>query len=520
MPVVIHGPSINYLWYLWKILPLFVVLLIEAACSNPGNAVTGKVGDPTASGTQSETSATTALDGTTNRIVVAFNDETNDGTSITYTQSNRVLNSGASLMGWSYSNDGGQNWTYGGNLKPPQGWAALWGDPAIGTSKAHYNIVFMSNLAIPTGKFPAGGINGSVISNSGTGQSYLGGACVAKSIDGGKTFSIYQCVSNTEAVTDFPDATQGHFYDGGSIVGSSTGEIFAAFVDVYTSQIDVYRSPNESGTFQLMTPGPFPGLTVAAHPRLRTGPDGSLYVASQGTPGDGNTYVYMNRYSGGKWGTAIQASLPTYFYYAIDFGSTVDGSELTLRMGNDLSFDVGASSADGSDAIRLLYVREDSLLVSPRYIDASACYADLHSCAHVPQWSFKGGGPGGSQVDVLNPEVAAWPGFFGLPPAWQATWVYHYGNTSTVNVSRVTLGYFHDTNNPLVVIPVDILQNAPVCSDSGRGYWGDYDSMLQTGFQGSNETWMRFLTDSSQGCPTRWYYLGQSQHVQQTNYVF
>jgi len=216
----------------------------------------------------------------------------------------------------------------------------------------------------------------------------------------------------------------------------------------------------------------------------------------------------------------MQASLPTYFYTAIDFGTTVDGSELTLRMGNDLSYDIGASSSDGSDAIRLLYVRQDSPPNGPRYIDASACSADLSKCSHVPQWSFKGSGPGGSQVDILNPEVAAWPGFFGLPPTWQATWVYHYGNTKNVNVSRVTLGYVPESNTPQVVIPVDVLQNTPVCSDSGRGYWGDYDSMLQTGWQGTSSVWMRFLTDSSQGCPTRWFYLGQSQHIQQTNYAY
>jgi len=88
-----------------------------------------------------------------------------------------------------------------------------------------------------------------------------------------------------------------------------------------------------------------------------------------------------------------------------------------------------------------------------------------------------------------------------------------------VNVSRVTLGYFPNTNNPLAVFPVDILQNTPVCSDM-RGYWGDYDAMLRVRTDGRSSIWMRFLTDSSQGCPTRWLYLGDKQHIQQVNYVF
>jgi len=513
------GPSYRTLWTKLS-LPVFAVLLLQScsvlSCSNR-NGVTGKQGDPTALGTQSETSATTTLvNGKTSRIVVAYNDDTNDGTTVTYTSSGRHINSGASTMGWSYSDDGGTSWTYGGKVKPPSGWAVLWGDPATATSQNSYSVVFMSNLAMPNGKFPSGGIDGSV--DPFAPESYLGGACIARSIDAGKTFKIYQCVTNTTPVEGVGDATQGHFYDGGSMVASYAGEVFAAFVDVATQQIDVYRSPSDSGTFALMPP-PFPGMYVAAHPRLRAARDGSVYVAAQVAGSDGHTYIYLNRYSGGSWGKPIQASSPTYFYGEIDFGTTVDGSKLTLRMGNNMSYDVGASSPDGSDAIRLLYVRQDSPK-GPQYIDAEACYADLHSCAPVPQWAFKGGGPNNSQVDVFNPEVVAWAGFFGLPPSWQASWGYHYGNTSMVNVSRATLGYYADSDNPLVIIPVDILQNTPVCSDSGRGYWGDYDSMLQVGWQGSSSVWMRFITDSSQGCPTRWFYLGETQHVQQANYAY
>jgi len=34
-------------------------------------------------------------------------------------------------MGWSYSDDAGAHWTYGGKVAPPNGWAVLWGDPAL-----------------------------------------------------------------------------------------------------------------------------------------------------------------------------------------------------------------------------------------------------------------------------------------------------------------------------------------------------------------------------------------------------
>src|SRR5664279_3525301 len=152
------GPFSCSLWAKLS-LPVFAVLLLQScsvlSCSNR-NGVTGKQGDPTASGTQTETSATTTLvNGKVSRIVVAYNDDTNDGTLVTYTSSTRHINSGASNMGWSYSDDGGTNWTYGGKIKPPPGWAVLWGDPATTTSQTNFNVAFMSNLAMPNGKVPS-----------------------------------------------------------------------------------------------------------------------------------------------------------------------------------------------------------------------------------------------------------------------------------------------------------------------------------------------------------------------------
>ena len=126
------GPSYRTLWTKLS-LPVFAVLLLQScsvlSCSNR-NGVTGKQGDPTALGTQSETSATTTLvNGKTSRIVVAYNDDTNDGTTVTYTSSGRHINSGASTMGWSYSDDGGTSWTYGGKVKHHRAGQSCGGTP-------------------------------------------------------------------------------------------------------------------------------------------------------------------------------------------------------------------------------------------------------------------------------------------------------------------------------------------------------------------------------------------------------
>jgi hypothetical protein len=475
--------------------------------------VTGSAGDPTASGTQSETAATEALIMPVGaRIVVAYNDETNDQNFITYTEAGRTVNSGASLMGWSYSDDSGSTWTYGGKLKPPKDWSVLWGDPALGTSKTQQNVVFMSNLAVPAAKFP-GPIDGPL-------NDFIGGACLAKSTDSGKTFNIWQCVSNTDPLTD-SDGSKGHFYDGGSIVGSSTGEMFAAWVDVDNWQIDVYRAPNENGTFTRIAP-PFPGMHIGAHPRLRTAPDGSLYVAAQRRIFDSSTntdrsYVFMNRYANGSWQYAVQVSSELVFYVDIDFGTTVQGSQLVLRTGSQLSFDIGAASAEGSDAIRLVYQRQ-SATTKQLFIAVAVCSLDLVTCHDA--WSTEGdAGPGNNLIDFYNGEVVAWPGSVSIPATWQATWAFRYGKTNTVNVSRSVLGYFNGT--PLL-LPVDIIKQTPVCPDTrggnGGGYWGDYDAMVRTGL--AKSIWLRFLTDSSQGCTKRWWYTAESQHVQLAHYDY
>lgn len=122
-------------------------LLMLTGCANI-SGVTGQTA-ATAATTQSETAGTTSFANGRARIVVSFNDETADANLITYGPTTRHTKLGASQMGWSYSDDGAASWTYGGSLPPPAGWAVLWGDPAMTTSGSSYNVVFMSNLAMP-----------------------------------------------------------------------------------------------------------------------------------------------------------------------------------------------------------------------------------------------------------------------------------------------------------------------------------------------------------------------------------
>jgi len=489
--------------------------LLLAGCSNLGR-VTGQT-ESTAATTQSETAGTTSFVGGTSRIVVSFNDETPDANLITYDPTSRHTKLGATQMGWSYSDDGGANWTYGGSLPPPPGWAVLWGDPAMTTSGAAYSVVFMSNLAIPIAKFPREGIDGPVTIGNGK-SAYIGGACIAKSRDGGKSFTPFQCVQNTDPVADVSDSTLGHFYDGGSMASSPSGEVYAAFVDLATAQIDVWRSPDGNKPFQRIAT-PFPNYIVASHPRLRIAPDGTLYAAAQilANAATGAYFVYLSRFINGHWEVAHGASNTTVVYPSVDFGASVQGSPLTVRTGPQFSFDVGAASEFGGDAVRLLYTRKDAN-TGRLFVQGAVCDAALKGCGDLAGWQLGKSGPNDTPTDAFNPDLVAWKGFIGLPPTWQGTYVYRIGRSATsVNVARSTIGY---ANGQAFTIPVDIIRNAPVCSDT-RGYWGDYDDMLLTGFtKDGNTNWVRFLTDSSTGCTKRWSFTGQTQHVQASRYSY
>ena len=489
--------------------------LMFAGCSNV-SPVTGQ-SEATATTTQSETAGTSSFINGTSRLVVSFNDETPDQNLIVYGPSTRHTNKGATQMGWAYSDDAGANWAYGGSLPPPPGWAVLWGDPAMTTSGAAYSVVFMSNLAIPNTKFPAGGIDGSVITGNGK-TAYIGGACIAKSKDGGKTFAHLQCVQNTDAIADVSDSTLGHFYDGGSMASSPSGEVFAAFVDVATSQIDVWRSPDGNQPFQRIET-PFPNRIVASHPRLRIAPDGTLYAGAQilVNAQTGAYYVHLARYVNGHWQMPHGVGDTTVVYPSVDFGTSLQGSALTVRTGPQFSFDVGAASDWGGDGVRVLYTRRDGA-TGRLFVQGAICDAALTSCGDLAGWKLGASGPNDTPIEAFNPDLVAWKGFIGLPPTWQGTFVYRYGKPTTkVNVARATIGY---ANGQAFTIPVDIISDTPVCSDT-RGYWGDYDDMLLAGFSKDGGTnWVRFLTDSSKGCTKRWGFTGQTQHVQSSRYSY
>ena len=472
-----------------------IVLSLLAGCGTPpGVDVTGSNGqDVTFQRDQSETAVNVSnVPGPKQVITVTYNDDTGTEKTIVYGSNTRHVTSGASSMGWSNSVDGGKTWNYGGKVAPPNGWPVLWGDPSLAADFLDQRYVFLANLAVPAAKMPAGGIDGPL-------NSYLGGACIARSTDGGLTFGIAQCVSSNN-----------DFYDGSSMVAAGSAydrSVFAAFRDVDQNRIDVWRSPNDTGQFQML-PNPFPQIPIGSHPRLRFDPDSaSLYVAALGV---NDNKIYVNRYSNG-WGNPVVAS------YTTVGNPDIQLSDRTLRTGYQFSFDIGTPSSNGGDDLRFAYTAFDQQS-NRYYVRGSYCAFDLSGqCHDAPEW---GTTPGNFNLtgDQFHPYVRAFRGFFTLQPVWKLAYTTREDNPggNTVSVRQGNLAVLQ--NGTRIFIPFSLPGGLLVCPDL-RGYWGDYHELQFAGIdQNGNAQFMLTFSDSSKGCLTRWEYT--SHHVHVTSVVF
>jgi hypothetical protein len=470
-------------------LAALAALLSLTGCPPPGNPVTGG-GDDTAPRTQSETAVSVTNVRGKHIMTVAYNDESGTASTVLYTPVSRTVLTGASLMGWSYSTDDGVTWTHR-KAVPPVSWAALWGDPAIESDFYDQRYVFMSSLAIPLGKMPAGGIVGPV-------NDFLGGACIARSEDGGMNFAIHQCVFNNF-----------HFYDGGSIVAaglSSDRRVFAAFVDWTSKKIDVYASPTDTGTFTRME-DPFPNMVMVSHPRLRFDRDtDSLYVAAIQ---QSDLKVYLNRFSRG-WGKPIAAST------TMAVNPVIALSDRTIRTAYQFSYDVGTASDNGDDDVRMVYTVRDPE-TQRYYLRGTKCRRDLSACGDVPQW---GTTPGNFRLtgDQFNPNLRAFQGFFGIAPVWKLAYMTREDDPKGNTVSFRHGNLFVLANGTPIFVPFALTGNFFVCSDlrlclGGGGYWGDYNDVQFSGIASGAAQFLVAFTDSSNGCTKRWEMTSEKVHV-------
>ena len=500
----------------WMPLVVLATGAFVASCSPPADRrVTGKNNaDPTWGRQQAETAINVSHDfagGTGEVISITFNDLTETDSTILYTDSDRAIYPGASLLGWAYSDDHRQTWKYGGKVTPPEGWAVLWGDPAITHLKDHFSTttppfytnnqgyVFISNLAITNEDFAAAASEDGAIHGA---LEHLSGACFARSTDFGRTFANWGCLSNNS-----------HFYDGGSIVANET-HVFAAYWDVNTKQVDVWLANAKDDLANFVSLGePFPGYFVSGHAEMRIDEQGALWVMAPVLVGEGNGHheLRLTTLQEFRWIEPVNPAPGLALGFApagvVPLGPFTPDARI-LRTAQQYSFDIGRGEYGGAASAQVRTVAASSDGVRYNFQGYQCPVASL-DCSVVQGWTS------GAAGDHFSPLVT-----YGYVSAitgqgqWKLT---YYSNEDDPNgvsiaVEQANLLRFPDGTGSVASVPLTVPHL--VCSDN-RGYWGDYDGLVALGAQelgGPNEFIVAY-SDSSAGCYSRREFTSGHVHV-------
>lgn len=473
--------------------------LALCGCALTPRAVTGERNP----GEQSETAFSVNRTRDASTITVTYNDGS-DQAAVQYTATSRKAGKGATHLGWSYSTDDGANWTYGGRVAPSAQWPILWGDPGIVHSVRDQRYVFIVSLAVPKAKLdtaPGGVIDGPL-------NNYIGGACIARSTDAGRSFALWQCLQTTES-----DAT-GDFYDGGHMASDAGGRIYAGWVNVDRSAVHVWRAADENSSFARL-PDPFPGQLMSSHARLRVDLDtGELHVMAMNYSGE----LLIASWNGSAWSPVWHTGMYAVGYPCLaGSGAPCSAADTVLRTGPQFAFDVG-SFGGANDHLRLMFTRR-SAVNSRLYVAGALCTLANRHCGYIPEWGT-GEGDAGKVASSFNPLVRSYRSAEmaaqGEPSLWMASHTTYSPRTGRVSFGMGGLAMFQDQNNQVhyIHLAISSLKDRVLCADA-RGYWGDYDDLQALGAVGGRRSvvFARTYTDSQPDCSFRWQYKSSPVHV-------
>jgi hypothetical protein len=368
-------------------------------------------------------------------------------------------------------------------MRPPSGWSVLWGDPSIVRNRADQTKLYQAQLGVPSSKFPSSGMIVGSMDSGGSCGSFLGGACISRSTDGGQTFTTSANDCMRRITSSCPNGT---FYDGSDMTSSPEGRVYAAFNDVTRSRIDIYMATSPTGGFARL---PGFNVTSALHPRLRYGSDGGLYVLFE----DANNELMLARYNGGS------SNSGTWTTHAVEGSSGITNggadvvlSDRAIRMGPEYDFDVGLDD-DGSAQIRIVFVLRNGN--GKHFIKAVRCTMGTSiSCAQPSAWNTAS-----TAGDQWGPAIAF--GFHALTGkvAWYISY-YSRQNNANGNTAELWGAEITDPPGTSSLTPFNLESAQIPCPDirdlshpnTVGGYWGDYDHMA-----GTISFMWRGFTDSS-----------------------
>ena len=514
---------------LWRSCYAMLASLAILGVARPGHAlpvspVTGSSTDPnvdpTVSGNQAETICNVSVVNGASVESVAFNDD-EPSSLMQYTATNRTVFPGYSGQGWSFRARTAANpnppWTHS-LLPTPAGWDLLWGDPSLASNPGLPNVAFLGTLAVPHAKFlyvsNQNGTPGSLQGAFTDSPSPLGGACIARSTDGGETFSVVGCVQDTTDVGNLGD-TLGHFYDGSSMAvtqnGSGGFSAFAAFIDTETHREAIWSMPdvtsNAANPFQ-------PDNTLMG--KIGALPDDSL--------GPIETHVRLRASGADLWkmsistanilqlnirdrnGNAVGLASDVVVGMAADFGNDATGTDITVRTGPEFAFDIGVNEQNAPE-MRFVYIAATASQTANFHLQGGFCpLNDLTQCTTVAQWTTQPQ----SVPMTLFPAIK-----FALDPVSnQPVWKVTFQGRTPQNTGQLAV-FAADLVRPDMVAPSPTYNTAGLVvaqitpfqtpcpdirepgTDLGFGYWGDYDDMT---FDPTTGTFVRSFTDSTLGC--------------------
>jgi hypothetical protein len=428
----------------------------SGALVNAGRAVT-PFGGPTARET------VTVVSSTTGHKVIAFN-----YTDPAHVTSGGTVSRGASIMGWSWSGGPGINDAFAPpqRVAPPAAascapqpwdpdpcWPVLWGDPGLG-EVAGTSLMFMTSLAVPDRRMPASGQIPDYLLGT-----VLGGGCVARSSDGGATFTI----ASADCLHD-----EGYSaYDGSDVTGTVPGgPVFAAFVNVVHKTIDVWMAPTPTAPFTKL-PNPFPNLAMREHPRLRwMSITGILLLLA----GDESGRLWLQEYSGG-WGN-VSASWPKLVGSDYDTTGSVSIGSTSLRVTAQYDL-MGTQTYAGDTRVIVLYATKPS---AHTVLKEASCnpYSPVQSpCV--------GGATIDRGVNVFHPAVAVAnitnPGSGQTwSTVWQAAWSQQSGNAKSPGNQVAIFSGLLGAGSVALTGRRETGFGTP-CPTNGN-FWGDYNTRL------------------------------------------
>ena len=303
--------------------------------------------EPTDEANQTEAVSAVSRNGSAFVVSVGYNDFTNPRPNPTLIYqgvpgnldardglNGRLIKKGTSLMGWSYSADGGRTFQYGGKLSPPFGWSLIWGDSAMAKADIDDPTVYYAQLAGTTAAFDAvADPQQQAITSAGQNvANALTGYCIARSTSRGIDFPSIACINDV-------------FQDGSSLaVARDSANRRQVYVGGTLAR--VWRMDGESMAFSASPlADPFPSKAEPSHPRMRVF-GGVLYIVQQHA-----TAIRANRLNATANATTWLGEATLATDVAANAVGTQGGNALTFP---PFSFDFGLG-IDGTNKFRLMY---------------------------------------------------------------------------------------------------------------------------------------------------------------------